>query len=209
MSKGRFKSDQENFWAGEFGDIYADRNDGAGAYVEATARFFESIFSRASAPGSVIEFGANIGLNIQALHRLLPRAELAAIEINEKAVHKLKALPQLEVFPTSILDFVPARTWDLALIKGVLIHINPDALPAVYSLLHRSSSRYVCVIEYYNPTPVEVPYRGHQGRLFKRDFAGEMLDAFPDLRLVDYGFTYRRDTRYREDDTTWFLMEKT
>jgi len=207
MSADRYKTEQEQFWAGEFGDAYAERNAGA-ARVDAVASLFESILSRVPAPGSVIEFGANIGLNIQALRRLLPAAELAAIEINDKAVRALRAIPALEVFATSILDFSPARTWDLALIKGVLIHINPDALPAVYSLLYRSASRYVCVIEYYNPTPIEVTYRGHEGRLFKRDFAGELLDTYPDLHLVDYGFAYHRDLRYREGDTTWFLLEK-
>jgi spore coat polysaccharide biosynthesis protein SpsF len=64
------------------------------------------------------------------------------------------------------------------------------------------------VCEYYNPTPVEVTYRGHEQALFKRDFAGEMLDAFPELTLVDYGFTYHRDPKFPLDDSTWFLMEK-
>ncbi|NDB35890.1 MAG: pseudaminic acid biosynthesis-associated methylase, partial [Flavobacteriia bacterium] len=42
----------------------------------------------------------------------------------------------------------------------------------------------------------------------KRDFAGELLDTFPDLRLVDYGFAYKRDTSFPQDDITWFLLEK-
>ena len=41
-------------------------------------------------------------------------------------------------------------------------------------------------------------------RLFKRDFAGEMLDRFSDLRLVDYGFRYHRDPAHPADDLTWF-----
>ena len=64
------------------------------------------------------------------------------------------------------------------------------------------------IAEYYNPTPVEVKYRGHDGRLFKRDFAGEMLDRFPDLKLVDYGFNYHRDHNFPQDDGNWFLLEK-
>ena len=32
-----------------------------------------------------------------------------------------------------------------------------------------------------------VEYRGHTGKLFKRDFAGEMIYRF-DLKLIDYGF---------------------
>ena len=78
----------------------------------------------------------------------------------------------------------------------------------VYAALVRSSSRYVMVCEYFNPVPVEVPYRGHTGALFKRDFAGELLDAFPELTLVDYGFTYHRDPQFPLDDSTWFLLEK-
>ena len=58
------------------------------------------------------------------------------------------------------------------------------------------------------PFPVALPYRGHQDRLFKRDFAGEMLDRFPDLELTAYGFNYRRDPLFPQDDTTWFLLHK-
>jgi spore coat polysaccharide biosynthesis protein SpsF len=91
----------------------------------------------------------------------------------------------------------------------VLIHINPDSLPGVYDRLYRSSKRYICVAEYYNPSPVQVLYRGFTEKLFKRDFAGEMLDRFPDLRLVDYAFAYHRDPNFGQDDITWFLLEKT
>ena len=74
--------------------------------------------------------------------------------------------------------------------------------------MFQSSHRYICIAEYYNPTPVEVPYRGHQNKMFKRDFAGEMLDKFQDLRLLDYGFVYHRDTQFPQDDVNWFLLEK-
>ena len=39
-------------------------------------------------------------------------------------------------------------------------------------------------------------------------FAGEMLDKYTDLRLVDYGFFYHKDESSKLDDITWFLMEK-
>jgi spore coat polysaccharide biosynthesis protein SpsF len=55
---------------------------------------------------------------------------------------------------------------------------------------------------------VSVPYRGHTERLFKRDFAGELMDRFPDLRLLAYGFNYHRDPSFAFGDDTWFLMEK-
>ena len=40
-------------------------------------------------------------------------------------------------------------------------------------------------------------------------FAGELLDAYPDLELVDYGFQYHRDHNFPADDSTWFLLKKT
>jgi pseudaminic acid biosynthesis-associated methylase len=100
------------------------------------------------------------------------------------------------------MEFVPGQTWDLALIKGVLIHINPNELPEVYNKLIASTGRYLLVAEYYNPAPVAIPYRGHADRLFKRDFAGEIMDRHPQMRLVDYGFTYRRDPNFPQDDVT-------
>ena len=52
-------------------------------------------------------------------------------------------------------------------------------------------------------------YRGHKVKLFKREFAGELLEKYKGLHLLDYGFTYHRDNKYHVfDDMTWFLLEK-
>ena len=67
---------------------------------------------------------------------------------------------------------------------------------------------YPFLAKYYSPTPVSISYRGHKDRLFKRDFAGELLDKYSDLKLVDYGFLYHRDYYFQKDDLTWFLLEK-
>ena len=53
-----------------------------------------------------------------------------------------------------------------------------------------------------------IDYRGHTDKLFKRDFAGELLDRHKDLRLMDYGFVYHGDPKFPQDDITWFLLEK-
>lgn len=78
----------------------------------------------------------------------------------------------------------------------------------VYDKLFESSKRYVLLCEYYNPSPVSIPYRGHVDRLFKRDFAGELMSKYPILQLVDYGFVYHGDSLFPQDDITWFLLEK-
>ena len=202
-----YSTEQEGFWAGEFGTEYSERNVGAG-WIAANLALFAKVLARTLNVRSVVELGANIGLNLRAIDQLVPDADLAAVEINAAAAAELRQWGRAEVLEQSILDFTPARQWDLALIKGVLIHINPDELPGVYDKLVEAAGRYVCVVEYYNPTPIALPYRGHQNRLFKRDFAGEMLDRHGGLRLIDYGFCYRRDPNFPQDDVTWFLMEK-
>lgn len=201
-----YKTEQEKFWAGEFGDSYIKRNSMESG-IASNVAFFSKILAHTAEISSVIEFGANIGLNLHAIRTLLPKASLSAIEINEQAAKELRDSGIKEVFRTSILDYASHEQYDLTLIKGVLIHINPEELQAVYEKLYSSSRKYICIAEYYNPSPVAVSYRGHTDRLFKRDFAGEMLDKYRDLKLVDYGFSYHRDI-FPQDDVTWFLLEK-
>jgi len=203
-----FKTEQEAFWAGDFGTEYIGRNEG-GALLAANLNFFSKALRSAGRVQSCIEFGANIGMNLRALKLLFPQMSQRGVEINPKAAKILAELiGEPQVFCGSIFDYAPAEPADLALIKGVLIHIQPQMLPLTYRKLYEASRRWVLVCEYYNPSPMTIPYRGHSDRLFKRDFAGEMLDMFPDLKLVDYGFAYRRDPAFPQDDITWFLMEK-
>lgn len=203
-----FSTEQEAFWAGKFGSEYISRNKGD-ALIASNLKFFSRALHGAQDIKSCIEFGANIGLNLRALKLLYPRQEQYGIEINPDAVRCLtEAIPSTHAYHTSILDFQPDRTWDLVLIKGVLIHLNPDRLQEVYDQLFASTHRYLLVAEYYNPTPVAIPYRGHANKLFKRDFAGEIMDRHPTMQLLDYGFAYHRDSDFPQDDITWFLLEK-
>jgi spore coat polysaccharide biosynthesis protein SpsF len=199
------RTEQEDFWAGEFGTEYITRNTGDDWIANNTAHF-ATILRRTSGITTVIELGANIGLNLQAIRRLLPSVELTGIEINADAAKELHNA-NITAIHGSLLDVDPP-VCDLSFTKGVLIHINPDSLPIAYEKLYQASRRYILVCEYYNPSPVAIPYRGHTDRLFKRDFAGELLDRFADLRLIDYGFIYQRDPNWPQDDQTWFLLEK-
>jgi spore coat polysaccharide biosynthesis protein SpsF len=153
-----------------------------------------------------LELGANIGLNYLGIQDIEPSINYTGVEINPLAHGELSKLGVKAVL-ASIFDYEPSEQFDLTFTKGVLIHINPSRLNHVYETLYKASKKYLLVVEYYNPTPVEIEYRGHSGKLFKRDFAGEMLDRFPDLKLVSYGFCYHRD-EFPQDDSTWFLMEK-
>lgn len=203
-----YRTEQEAFWAGDFGTDYIDRN-ASDQLLASNLNFFSQCLRVAERPANCIEFGANIGMNLRALKALYPGLDTHAVEINADAAGELRKLTApANVHEGSILEFDPPRAYDLVLIKGVLIHINPDELSQVYAKLAQATGRYLLIAEYYNPSPVAIPYRGHSDRLFKRDFAGEVLDAHPDLKLRDYGFAYRRDPKFPQDDITWFLLEK-
>lgn len=202
-----YKTEQEQFWAGDFGTSYAERNQSQ-ALLAANISFFSRVIHRTGALDSVTEFGANVGMNLRAIAALLPAARLHAVEINPSACVQLRQLPNVEVTEGSFLDRRDEGEADLAFVKGVLIHVSPARLADAYAALERTSKRWVLIAEYYNPTPVEVDYRGHSGRLFKRDFAGEFLGTNPAWRLVDYGFLYRRDPVFPQDDITWFLLRR-
>lgn len=200
-------SHQEEFWRGQFGDDYIGRNNDART-IAANTRLFAQVLARTENIRSVLELGANLGMNLRAIRALLPAATLDAVEINSTAAETLRNWGEVTVHEGSLLKVELAESWDLTLCKGVLIHLAPEHLGVAYDVLHDHSSRYICVAEYFNPSPVEIPYRGHRDRLFKRDFAGEMLQRHSDLRLVDYGFVYHGDPNFALDDITWFLMER-
>jgi spore coat polysaccharide biosynthesis protein SpsF len=203
-----FKTEQEEFWANNFGNDYIQRNKSK-KLLASNLNFFSTALKQAHSLESCIEFGANIGMNLRALKLLYPEIKIQGVEINEKACMKLSEfLGKKNVFNKSIFDFPVKRTFDLSFTKGVLIHINPEMLESVYQKLYDSSDKYILVAEYYNPSPVSIKYRGHQNKLFKRDFAGEMLEKFNNLTLSDYGFVYKRDPSFPQDDVSWFLLEK-
>ncbi len=201
-------TEQEVFWETDFGDDYTDRNR-VPESIASNISLFSKVFGRTGPVESLLELGSNIGLNLAAIRQLLPKSKLSAVEINQKAANELSAnLPDVDLYRTSILEFKANDQWDFVYSKGVLIHINPDRLPDVYDLMYSASRKFIFLAEYYNPSPVELSYRGHDAKLFKRDFAGELMDRHADLTLIDYGFVYRRDNLFPQDDLTWFLMEK-
>ncbi len=185
---------QEALWSGSFGDEYHKRND----ELASRCGIWERILFADQCRGlvSVLEFGCGSGANLRAIKEIWPELSVAGVDINASVEPNYVA---------SILN-PPDISADLVITCGLLIHIHPDDLWTAYDNLVGATNKYLCIMEYYNPEPVEVPYRDTEETLWKRDFAGELLDRYP-LKLIDYGFAYHRDGIL--DDTTWFLMEKT
>lgn len=205
------ETEQTSFWRGDFGNEYSERNalDPA-ALRNRTAKWARILSPLAGAPPtSILEVGANIGINLAAL-RALTGAALYAVEPNGSARGKLVSsgiLPSENIHDATgdALPFAD-RAVEMSFTSGVLIHVAPERLEATCREMHRVSSRYIGCIEYFAVSPEEKTYRGHSGKLFKRDFGGYWLDMFPDMKLVDYGFFWQRVTGL--DNLTWWVFEK-
>lgn len=196
---------QEEFWRGSFGDEYITRNDDVQTQA-ASLHLFGQIAPHLVAVGSALELGANIGLNLRALRGFFPGIQLSAVEINARACERLRQ-DGVSTVNGSLLTERVAVPHDLAFTAGVLIHIAPEDLISAYAALYEQSTRFIMIAEYYARQPEQVVYRGESERMWKRDFAGDLMDMYSDLELRAYGCTYHRDTM-EMDDLNWFLLEK-
>jgi len=198
-------------WSGEFGDRYTARNAATEEAVRGRTRVWGGLIEKMAGdrPASALEVGPNAGMNLRAL-RNLTDMELWAIEPNPAARETLVAdgvLPAdrlMAGFGHSIP--MADRSVDLAFTAGVLIHVDPSLLEATMREVHRVASKYVICVEYFAQKPETISYRGEDELLFKNDFGSLYMDTFSDLRLVDYGFFWRRTTVM--DDSTWWLFRK-
>lgn len=100
-----YKTRQENFWAGEFGNDYIKRNDGE-KMLASNLKLFSDILSDVNEKiGSCIEFGANIGMNLSAIKMLVPNIKLGAVEINREAATILKQrINNIKIYEDSLLN---------------------------------------------------------------------------------------------------------
>lgn len=139
------------------------------------------MLERCSGVRSVLELGRRE--NLRRLQNAIPNAQHSALEVS------------------SLLRYRSERTYDLVFLDGVFGLTKPDVLQRIYDLAYYASDKYICICEYYETIPPEIPYISAKQR---RDFAGEMIDLFS-LRLLDYGFVYHRDGF---EDCNWFLLVK-
>lgn len=205
-------SEQSEFWAGQFGSDYIARNDSP-KLIENNRAFFEMALMamRHMRPARVIEFGANVGMNIMALKQLemFRYTEFTAVEVNADACDRLHELG-VTVHHADMLDL--ARPWgggyDLVISKGVLIHIGPNDLRAAYAALYDASRQFIFMAEYHATERRHVQYRGHDGKLWLADYGSELLDQYPNLTCLETGFAWRRDLVAPQDNLVWHMFER-
>ncbi len=191
-------SDTVEFWAGEFGTAYTARNR-----VDWRARipFWDKIIQKTGAR-SVYEIGCNAGWNLSAIKHSIHGYGIHAIgeDINEKALEQAKRAG-LNVGPVTPYEIENAI--ELVFTSGVLIHISPDHLKIEMGRIVKASCDYVLAVEYEAEEETEVEYRGHAGKLWKRNY-GAIYESMG-LNLVDRMELSKSDGF--DDCTAWLLRK--
>jgi len=203
--KKNYNTEIEKFWSSTFGNNYTNRN----LSVDKSKFIGKNLINNQIKIKSAIELGANIGLNLDAIKKIYPNSKTYGVEINRNAFNILKS--KHDCTNTSILKYETNNSFDLVILSLVLIHQNPKSLDLIYEKIYNLSRRYIYIAEYFNPTPITIKYRGHKNKLFKRDFAKEIWNKFPKLKLVNYGFHWSEDPFFDKntcDNETWFLFKK-
>jgi pseudaminic acid biosynthesis-associated methylase len=167
-------TEQEQFWKGDFGGSYLERNRS----VDWRARIpFWTDIIKLTGARSVLEAGCNVGANMKAIRAVDPMIALWGCDINNAAIEEA-GNADLSVAEASLFDL--KKEWpggfDLTFTVGVLIHVSPADLSRAMDSIISVSNRYVLAVEYADETEVEVPYRGHSERLWRRPF-GKLYEA--------------------------------
>jgi pseudaminic acid biosynthesis-associated methylase len=194
-----------DLWKSDFGNDYTERN------VQTTLNARQNLWE-ALIPidcESILEVGANIGLNLEAISNFHD-CELFACEPNEVAREKLRRSDFID--PHNITADTADRLQfkdnaaDLVFTSGVLIHIPTDKLIKSMSEIHRCARRWIICAEYFAPSEEMIPYRGQDNALWRRDYGSLYLDNFNDLRCTANVFAWKRKTGL--DNLTIWVFEK-
>ena len=173
-------SETAEFWRGEFGTEYTGRNQ-----IDPASRvpFWQKILGATHAR-SILEVGCNNGTNLRAIRTINPDITLQGIDVNQVALAEA-ADYGLAVTEMEASEITSLGQYDLVFTAGVLIHVSSDQLPAVMDAIISASRQRVLAVEYADDTEVEVEYRGHAGKLWRRPF-GKLYQE-KGLRIISSG----------------------
>lgn len=207
---------QSAVWTADFGREYTDRNTfDPGVLDELCLKNYgvsrrqinETTLQGIAKTASFLEVGCNTG-NQLLLLRKMGYENLSGVELQPYALEiARRRFPGASLQQGSALDLPhPDSAFEVVFTSGVLIHISPDDLPRAMDEIHRCAKSYIWGFEYFSAEVAEVRYRGHDGLLWKMDYARKYLERFADLELV-------RQTKlpYRENanvDAAFLLRKK-
>jgi pseudaminic acid biosynthesis-associated methylase len=211
------KTKQMNFWEGDFGKEYTDRNH----FTDETwDSFYKKTWGKTKLEMNadfighlpkdikILEVGCNIGIQLNGLQRAGFK-NLYGIELQPYAVEEAKKLTKnINIITGSGFD-LPFKDnyFDVVCTNGVLIHISPADLPKIMQEMIRCSKKYIWGFEYFAETITPINYRGHENYLWKADYADLFTKESADLKLVKKEFYPYLDNPANKD--YMYLLEKT
>ncbi len=209
---------QEQFWAGDFGQQYTDRNTRDPQEWDA---FYRQILGLTKTDmnaqfigdlprdARILEVGCNTGMQLVGLQNM-GFTNLYGVELQPYAVEKAKQHTSgINIIQGSGFD-LPFRDgfFDVVCTNGVLIHIAPNDLPRIMGEMVRCSRRYIWGYEYYNSELTEIRYRGNEGFLWKADYAAVFEQHFPELHVVKRALFPYVDATEQGNVDSMYLLEK-
>jgi pseudaminic acid biosynthesis-associated methylase len=191
MSNDDYK--QTEFWKGEFGDYYVDRNDSIEklneSYVKSTGisveQIFRNFFDSMDRENTILELGCNIGLKLSILKKMGFK-NLFGLEINKKAYEIAKRNNPEITFINSSIEYCDfhGKKFDVVFTAGVLIHIDPKILESAVKKMIDLTNQYIFGFEYYSDDLVQVEYREHSDVLWKQNFPNLFRKLYPKIQTV-------------------------
>lgn len=189
----------EDFWRGDFGTQYTHRNR---VDIASRVPFWRNILETIGEETElVLEVGCNAGWNLRAIRYIDPGIRTYGVDVNEAALIEASEAGIDAVFnvPARDVGTIFNLNADMTFTAGVLIHIPPHDLRRVMQSIRDSSKRWVLAIEYEDEREVEVNYRGHTDKLWRRPYGKLYQDM--GLTLVDMG------PAPEFDNATYWLFE--
>jgi len=220
MEPNKEMSRQLEWWNGDGGNIYIDRNHSSFTTMDkhflkkygiAKSSMFSDFLPNIDESSSrILEVGCSIGLNLDMLiyQFCFNEKNLYGIEPSDKARSIMKDdAVEFSILPGTANN-IPFKDsfFELCLIMGVHIHIPKIDLIKSMEEIYRVSNKYILSFEYYSEKRTEVEYRGKSGLLWKDNYRTWYQELFPDLKLVKEEFY-----PFMGDKTklsTMFLLEK-
>ena len=209
-------TEQMEYWAGEFGEEYTDRNPQTPEEMDAAymsnygvSRTEMNSEFLGPLPRSIkiLEVGSNVGAQLLCLQKM-GFENLYGIEINQRAIEITKSRTRnINTIHGSGFD-LPFKDgyFDLVFTSGVLIHISPSDSGRIMDEIYRCTKKNIWGFEYFAEEYMEVAYRGKTNLLWKANFSKLYMERFKDLALV-------KERRYNylnsNNTNSMFLLAKT
>ncbi len=209
--QSKFNISQSQVWSGTLGNNYILRNPASDQNIEIRVPFWNKLLNdKCGNVKNILEVGANIGINLRAIEKVDNNINLFCVEPNEEAISILtkdKVLKEENILNSTAnkIDYKD-NFFDLVFTCGVLIHIENANLIKSLKEIYRVSNKYILCLEYFSDKEEIIDYNQGDALLVKRDYGSIYLDNFPKLKVVDYGFLWKRTELM--DNVTWWLFEK-